>query len=378
MNKAHNDLLTAVEAIYASAGSPEQWPETLDRIAQCFSAVGAVLLQQHDDGRIIAITSAGIADAAIDYANKWAAQDVRVSRGKEAGLLTPAGAYTDRDIVTPAEMETLPFYKEFLTPHGLAWFVGGNVSPHPAVLVALSVQRARQQGAFTDEEVQLFLRIAHHVEKALRISIRIADLEATHLALAEALTRFDCAVYLFDDEARVVFANSKAEELIGRVFRLAGSRLEPVLSSERARFAEGLNATKRNSMLSDAMGPILVRGPHDDLPFICHMQPLVLAEPQSLKMTNATILLLVTDAHAAAKPDPGIIRDIFGITLGEARVAALVGTGKSPRETARSLGITEETTRVVLKRVFAKVGVSRQSELAALISRLWDPGSSKK
>jgi hypothetical protein len=34
------------------------------------------------------------------------------------------------------------------------------------------------------------------------------------------------------------------------------------------------------------------------------------------------------------------------------------------------LGIAEETARNLLKRVFSKVGISRQSELAALLSKL--------
>jgi DNA-binding CsgD family transcriptional regulator len=34
------------------------------------------------------------------------------------------------------------------------------------------------------------------------------------------------------------------------------------------------------------------------------------------------------------------------------------------------LGITEETARTVLKRVFSKVGVSRQGQLVALLSKL--------
>jgi DNA-binding CsgD family transcriptional regulator len=56
--------------------------------------------------------------------------------------------------------------------------------------------------------------------------------------------------------------------------------------------------------------------------------------------------------------------------LGEARVASLVGSGVRPREVAARLGIAEETVRTVLKRVFVKAGVSRQSELAALMTRL--------
>jgi DNA-binding CsgD family transcriptional regulator len=41
-----------------------------------------------------------------------------------------------------------------------------------------------------------------------------------------------------------------------------------------------------------------------------------------------------------------------------------------PREAAARLGIAEESARTVLKRVFAKIGMSRQSELPALLSRL--------
>ncbi len=36
----------------------------------------------------------------------------------------------------------------------------------------------------------------------------------------------------------------------------------------------------------------------------------------------------------------------------------------------KALGITEETARAVLKHVFSKTGVSRQSELVALLSRM--------
>ena len=87
-------------------------------------------------------------------------------------------------------------------------------------------------------------------------------------------------------------------------------------------------------------------------------------------LTNVRAMILVAPSSASDPLDPTIIRDIFDTTLGEARVAALVGSGLPPREAAQRLGISEETARTTLKRVFAKVGVSRQSELAALLSRL--------
>jgi len=47
-----------------------------------------------------------------------------------------------------------------------------------------------------------------------------------------------------------------------------------------------------------------------------------------------------------------------------------VGAGLPPKEAAERLGIAEETARTVLKRVFSKVGVSRQSELVAVLAKL--------
>jgi DNA-binding CsgD family transcriptional regulator len=51
-------------------------------------------------------------------------------------------------------------------------------------------------------------------------------------------------------------------------------------------------------------------------------------------------------------------------------VAARIGSGLPPKEAAEKLGVSVETARTVLKRVFEKVGVSRQSELAALMTKL--------
>ena len=61
---------------------------------------------------------------------------------------------------------------------------------------------------------------------------------------------------------------------------------------------------------------------------------------------------------------------MLGLTPGEAHIASPVGSGLPPRGAAEELGIPEETARTVLERVSSKVGVTRQSELAALMTKL--------
>jgi DNA-binding CsgD family transcriptional regulator len=66
---------------------------------------------------------------------------------------------------------------------------------------------------------------------------------------------------------------------------------------------------------------------------------------------------------------PGLLRSI-GLTPAEARVALLYGNGRTAREAAQELGISEHTAKSTLKNIYGKLGVRKQSELARLIARL--------
>jgi len=80
--------------------------------------------------------------------------------------------------------------------------------------------------------------------------------------------------------------------------------------------------------------------------------------------------VLAVEQKIGEPADPALVRDVFGLTLGEARVAALVGSGVALEDTAARLGVGKETVRTMLKSVFRKLGVSRQAELVALLARM--------
>jgi len=106
-------------------------------------------------------------------------------------------------------------------------------------------------------------------------------------------------------------------------------------------------------------------------PLAVYVLPIALSpHPATQFLTHARTIVLAIDPEASGPADPALVRDVLGLTLGEARMAALVGSGLAPREASKKLGITEETVRSVLKQVFSKTGVSRQSELVSLLSKL--------
>jgi hypothetical protein len=54
----------------------------------------------------------------------------------------------------------------------------------------------------------------------------------------------------------------------------------------------------------------------------------------------------VSEQKSAHPPDPAVVRDIYGLTLVEARVASLVGSGIPPRVAAERLGVAEDTAEM--------------------------------
>lgn len=367
-------LVDAIEAIYDAAPDPLKWPRALSAIADCFGDVGSILIWGRDDGSYGTIVSDNLAETQRDYQLNWASRDIRAQRSSERGLFFSGEPFTERHVVSDEEILVDPFYTQFLAQHQMGWFAAIAVSPILHVGVALSVQRnAVKKRAYTDTELATLARIGPHVEKSLRLSIRLLDAELINVSLGEALSRLDFGIFVLDSLGRVTFSNSSGQRLLGQHLETIAGRLCIGLGSERASIDAAITRTLRGKPadLVEDPKPIVVQRTSSDRPLVVYLLPVT--TPLNLAeqfLTHARAIVLVVEPKIGEPADPAVVRDILGLTLGEARIAALVGFGLPPREAATRLGITEDTARNVLKRVFSKVGVSRQSELVALLTKL--------
>lgn len=366
-------FVNAVESIYTAASDPSHWPTALQAIANCLDDVGAILIYGKDDGSFGVIESASLTAICQEYKNGWSHRDVRAVRTRQRGYFFKRDVITDRDLLSPEEMKSDPFYTELLSKHGLKYFAAAMVSPDPRVEVGLSIQRSNTKSEFSEAELNLLERIGPHVERSLRLGIRLMDAELSKVGLGMALARIGIGVFVLDSVGRVLFSNPAANSLIGDGLdivddylflkqRNSDSAITPVKKCVEIEDIENITATVR---------PILIHRRKSERPLTFYLLPIpVLKSTMSSFLTNARAIALVLDPDSGESFEPSLIRDVLGLTLGEARLASLVGSGLRPREAAGKLGITEETARTVLKRVFSKVGVSRQTELAALMTKL--------
>jgi DNA-binding CsgD family transcriptional regulator len=80
-----------------------------------------------------------------------------------------------------------------------------------------------------------------------------------------------------------------------------------------------------------------------------------------------TALVLIVDSACQAEVAQPELRQLYGLTCTEARLANLLMEGKTLAECGSQLGIRRSTVRMHLRNLFAKTGVCRQSELVALL-----------
>ncbi len=359
-------LSACTGAIYACATQPERWPDALQCVAEELGGIGGLLIHRRQDGSFGTLVSPGLRHAVDLYQETWWRHDIRAERAM-AGLYAEAAgaALTDRHIVTDDEIRTHPIYTEFLNPLGLMWAASVQVSPRSGAQVGLSVLRALGTPPFSDAELTILAGLGRHAEQALRLGLRIVEAEAISLGLGEALEHLASGVFVVDADRRVSFANGKARRLSTKVVEIKDGQLSFRSPLHQKRFVAMLEGAIRGAVPPSP----LVLDAGDDRSAV-YVFPFEGPEADWLSAGGARAVVLVLDLAPGAPLDPGLVRDVYGLTLGEARVAALVGAGISPKETAQTLCLAEETVRSVLKRVFSKLDVSRQAELTDLFARL--------
>jgi DNA-binding CsgD family transcriptional regulator len=214
--------------------------------------------------------------------------------------------------------------------------------------------------------------LAPHLRRVLQIHARTDTLRILAEAGKIALNTLDTGVAAVDEEGHIVMANERAaailekgEGVASRRGKLTARYVTEALAMQRLIGSAARKGRGRGTGVGDA---IIIHGDGDSSPTSVIVTPL----PSSLVLGKGRACALVFLCDPAQKPASraAVLRNLFRLTPAECRLAELLHSGMELRRAAESMGITAETARFMLKRVFSKTGAHRQSELVLLLSRL--------
>lgn len=359
------EVLTISRRLGDAALDPAIWPEIMEQVSTAIGAMGAALLQS--DVRTSDIPrTASISEATDDYfAAGWHALDIRAARAVPL-LLSGEKVVSDRDILTPAELERSGFYNELLAKHGLKWWAVVGFQAGSA-LWGLAFQRSTQQGPFERNEKRALGPIAQRLTETATLSKAVG--KAVLSGMTNALHLVSQPALALDRFGFVLDMNAAVEPVLDGEITIRNRRL--CLYDRRAKslldaFIDQMRNTPDTSAL--CVSPIAVRR-RTKPPLVIRFLPVDGAA--RTPFLGARALLLLTDLGRKPHPRSEILAVTFGLSPAEARLASIIAAGLSTEQAAEELGIARETARNQLKAVFAKTDTHRQSELVALLSRLF-------
>lgn len=210
--------------------------------------------------------------------------------------------------------------------------------------------------------------LALHATRALCLSVRLRKERLVARMAQAALDRLAVGVIVLEEDRRVTRWNRAARELVERsgILLLRNGRLvarDPAIDSRITELVGRLAArspvpsahgAEHLQLHADEIGPIDVLG---------------LPTHGGEGSGGSPCVLFLTAPEVGANAPEEVLACCYGLTRGEARVVAAILAGRSVESTARTLGIRRETVRTHLKRIFSKVGTTRQSDLIAILLR---------
>jgi len=354
--------LDLIDEIYEAAVIPDLWLRTLDRLAKIAGGEGAFLFSaDHKSTQFLSspaiepLFRARLSESWIDHNER----DKRLRPILEPRFLT------DFDAFSPEELETIPFYKNFLRVAGFGWCAGTAIRSPTTETMVFSIERLFEKGPVEPEAVATLDALRPHLARAAVLSAKIGLLRVRSRVLA--LEAVDIAAAVLSSSGEVIAANSLLEQCAPAITIRARDLLLFENPSTQT-FFENLLAREGQDGAARSF-PLRANGVN--APAVAHLMPLRGAGRDLF--TGGRLLLYVTALSRRSPLPAALLQALFDLTPAEARVAHLIGGGHTVSEAARHLAVQGNTVRAQLKSIFAKTGARRQAELISIVATQFQP-----
>ena len=349
----HSDLLGA---LYRGLDGPRPWDAFLERLAAWLGASFATLIitaPGMDTPGTFITPGADPVTAQAYLASYFTADPFR-------GL--PEGQVLSfREFVQGLASRDLDHYRIFLDAVGGDQVLGVDLSPGRQFEARVRLTRNRLLPNFAREHRDALQSLVPHLRIALQLYEQLQRAGAERGAWRGAIDGMGVATVIVDGDGMIVDANQAGEMLLKAADGVRRNRGRLWFDLARHRIALATLLDQPDSRA----GPIRLKIERRELPALA-----IVARPMpvpALGSGKGAVALFMAVTGDEPRIEAQAIRELYGLTPAEARLAAELSGGRSLPEAATRLAITHNTARVHLRAIFAKTGARRQSHLVSLL-----------
>jgi DNA-binding CsgD family transcriptional regulator len=364
-------FLDVIDRIYGMPFCDHDPGGLLNRIADLCMAENCALTMI-DPALGLATVSAPRADPEIvaAYQRVWWAEDPTVP----ATMHAPVGRITSLADTGRAAFAGSAFHQDYWRRSGLgAERLAANLPVSAGGMASIVLQAGPKRDEICTDGARLFAALVPHLVRATDIALKLRRAEvsirqgnATEQGGTEVVFAVDRYLrpVLTDPDAEAVLRGPGYPSVAFGRLTLGNAALDARLADLVLGCGPADTARLRGGRLmipapGDPAGSVRV----DVAPFADEVMSLGVGP--GLALPHAIIILTDTGLHQRRKK--ALLRERFGLTDAETRLAIAMLQGQGRDVAARSLGVSLSTVRTQLSSIFEKTGTHRQAELVGLL-----------
>ena len=224
-------------------------------------------------------------------------------------------------------------------------------------------------------QVDMISQLLPHIRQFVRVRQALVRAKALDRTVTTLLDNPGIGVLHLDRRGRIVAVNDHARSILRQNDGL--SDRDGVLCTrapdDQPLLDRLLAAALPASGNFPASGSMTVHRPSLMLPFVVHVKPVGMPQPD-YGARRVAALVLIVEPELRYRVDPSLVAAALGLTPGESQVAAWLAEGKSVKEMAQATGHTRGAIYWHLNQTYQKLHISRQAELVRLVLTVADLG----
>ena len=279
-----------------------------------------------------------------------------------------------KDLYTAEELKTSPTYNEILLrsqyQNGLNVRLDGPDTSH----ISWGLGDPVASDGWGSSEIATIKRLLPHIRQFIRVRQALVRAEAHETTVTALLGNPRIGVLHLDRRGQIIEVNDRARSILRHGDGLSDRDgvLGALTPDDQLRLEE-LVAGALPTATVTVSGSMLLGRPSGSPPFVVHVKPAVVPQPD-YGARHVAALVLIVEPGSQHRIDPGLVARTLGLTPMESRVAAGLAEGRSVDEMAGAMGNTKHAVYWHLQRIYRKLSISRQTELVRLVLPLADLG----
>jgi DNA-binding CsgD family transcriptional regulator len=368
-----DELSRVIGDIYDASLDPALWPTAIESICGYVGAASASLHSQDSVSRAT--------DALFWWGRESSAPHFFKSYQEKYGKINPIFPgiiFFDLelpvavpDVISCEEFVRTRFFREWLAPQGLMDGLFSNLEKGATSCALFTAMRHAEQGEVDDRMRRRFELITPHVRRAMLIG-NVIDLHRVEAAaLADSLDELASGMFIVDQTGRIIHANLSAHRLIAEanVLRASNGRIAALDPRDSQNLLDIFTIAQSGDAAVGKKGIAMPLTARTGERYVAHILPLTSGARRKAGVSYAaTAAMFVRKAALDLPSPPEALANEFKLTPAEVRVMFAIAEIGGVPEVAPVLGISDQTVKTHLHRIYEKTATKRQADLVKLLA----------